>query len=152
MAAVDDIPFQPPALIRTRSNSDTDLQRLELKAASSDGGTSDDMVTAPEPGAPENKVQVVARFRPENEIELREGQTVVDFGDGSDTTVRIDLPGSKGSKQFEFDRVFRPHASQQEVFDVVGEPTVNSILSGFNACLLAYGQTGSTQPSSLAPL
>jgi kinesin family protein 6/9 len=43
--------------------------------------------------------------------------------------VNIDLPRSTGS--------------QQDVFDVVAVPVVDSVLDGYNATIFAYGQTGS---------
>jgi len=45
--------------------------------------------------------------------------------------------------------VFRPHASQQEIFDVAGEPTVNAVMDGFNSAVIAYGQTGSGKTYSM---
>jgi hypothetical protein len=41
---------------------------------------------------------------------------------------------------FTFDRVFPPSASQEHVFEAIGAPVLQSILAGFNGCVLAYGQ------------
>jgi hypothetical protein len=35
-----------------------------------------------------------------------------------------------------------PFASQETVFDIVGEPLLESVFDGFNASIFAYGQTG----------
>jgi RNA polymerase sigma factor (sigma-70 family) len=43
---------------------------------------------------------------------------------------------------FEFDRVFSPKSTQEDVFEPVA-PLVQSVLDGFNVCIFAYGQTGS---------
>lgn len=40
-----------------------------------------------------------------------------------------------------FDQVFKPRASQSEVYDSV-EPFIESAFCGFNATIFAYGQTG----------
>ena len=47
----------------------------------------------------------------------------------SHSNVNVDLPRSTGS--------------QQDVFDVVAVPVVDSVLDGYNATIFAYGQTGS---------
>lgn len=43
-------------------------------------------------------------------------------------------------ERFTFDRVFSPDVRQAEVYDVVGAPILESVLAGFNGCILAYGQ------------
>jgi hypothetical protein len=46
------------------------------------------------------------------------------------------------SKRFEFDTVFQPTSTQEEVFAEV-QPLVISAMDGYNVCIFAYGQTGS---------
>lgn len=43
---------------------------------------------------------------------------------------------------FHFDRVFSMDASNRAVYEEVGRPLVDSVLTGFNGTLMAYGQTG----------
>jgi kinesin family member C2/C3 len=53
------------------------------------------------------------------------------------------LVNSHGHKKFfEFEHVFTPESTQEEVF-VDTEPIVTSCIDGYNVCILAYGQTGS---------
>lgn len=46
-----------------------------------------------------------------------------------------------GAKEFAFDHVFGPEATQRAVYAQV-EPLVVSFADGYNACIMAYGQTG----------
>ncbi|GLD93694.1 hypothetical protein PINS_up002299 [Pythium insidiosum] len=48
---------------------------------------------------------------------------------------------SRNSKEFSFDQVFGSEESQETVYAQI-EPVVVSFADGFNACILAYGQTG----------
>jgi kinesin family protein 18/19 len=50
-------------------------------------------------------------------------------------------PGTKRYKdrRFMFDRVFRPCASQQEVYDATARPLLQRLLDGFNTTVFAYG-------------
>lgn len=48
----------------------------------------------------------------------------------------------KGPEKWPFDAAFDVDSSQQQVFDRIGKPALDSLLSGFNASVLAYGQTG----------
>ncbi|XP_058001634.1 kinesin-like protein KIN-14T isoform X2 [Hevea brasiliensis] len=56
------------------------------------------------------------------------------------SNVLLNLADNK-SKNYSFDRVFHPDSSQDEVFSEV-EPVIKSVLDGYNACIFAYGQTG----------
>nr|VDD02634.1 unnamed protein product [Brassica rapa] len=59
----------------------------------------------------------------------------------SDTRkVFIKLTESK-RKTYNFDRVFQPDSSQDDVFLEI-EPVIKSVIDGYNACIFAYGQTG----------
>lgn len=53
------------------------------------------------------------------------------------------INNSRTSYKFHFDAVIGMEAKQEEVFDRVGRPCVESALNGFNATVFAYGQTGS---------
>ena len=82
-------------------------------------------------------IRVYCRVRPMAAAE--KGECVAKFV-GNDSLV---LPADKGLVgSFEFDRVFTPESSQEDVF-VDTEPLVTSVLDGYNVCVFAYGQTGS---------
>jgi hypothetical protein len=105
-------------------------------------------------------IRVFCRVRPVLEAEARRGvaedtRVVVDFPDGfasrgSDSGVARgegqligiskDLDSTRN--QFEFDSVFEPQSTQEEVFAQV-KALVTSVMDGYNVCMFAYGQTGS---------
>ncbi|KAL2755238.1 hypothetical protein ACRALDRAFT_1064934 [Sodiomyces alcalophilus JCM 7366] len=86
-----------------------------------------------------NSIKVVARFRPQNKVELESGgQPIVTF-DAEDTCT-IDSKDAQGS--FTFDRVFDMTSKQSDIFDFSIRSTVDDILNGYNGTVFAYGQTG----------
>lgn len=97
-----------------------------------------------------SRVQVVARCRPHNEIEEAHGGSVaVKFpvsasGDGgSDASCMIEVHDNGSWHPFTFDHVFGMESTQEEVFQHVGIPLVDSVFEGFNGTVFAYGQTSS---------
>lgn len=50
--------------------------------------------------------------------------------------------------QCTFDRVLGPESSQEEVFLEIA-PALETVVEGFNACILAYGHTGSGKTHTL---
>ena len=48
----------------------------------------------------------------------------------------------EGGKQFTFDAVFGPNSQQEAVFRAVALPIIDSVMSGYNGTIFAYGQTG----------
>ena len=53
----------------------------------------------------------------------------------------VQVPGYNCEVQADY--VFSPTASQEDVFEQLGRPTVTDLLQGYNCTLFAYGQTGS---------
>ncbi|KAH8681202.1 P-loop containing nucleoside triphosphate hydrolase protein [Xylariales sp. PMI_506] len=86
-----------------------------------------------------NSIKVVARFRPQNKVELGSGgQPIVSF-DGDDT---CSLNSAEATGSFTFDRVFDMSTKQADIFDYSIRSTVDDILNGYNGTVFAYGQTG----------
>lgn len=82
-------------------------------------------------------VRVVARVRPLSTKELDSRECI---STSSSRLIRV----LNEDKQFEFDSVFGPAASQEEVYaGTAGNMVKESIYRGFNGTILAYGQTGS---------
>ena len=50
---------------------------------------------------------------------------------------------------YDFKKVFRPEATNEQCFKVIAMPMISNVLSGFNAVLIAYGQTGSGKTYSM---
>ncbi|KAH7093013.1 P-loop containing nucleoside triphosphate hydrolase protein [Paraphoma chrysanthemicola] len=85
------------------------------------------------------KSALVARFRPQNKIEIASGgEPIVDFN--SEDTCTIQSKEAAGA--FTFDRVFDMASRQADVFDYSIRSTVDDILNGYNGTVFAYGQTG----------
>ncbi len=84
-------------------------------------------------------IRVFCRIRPKSEKETREEAAPEPAVTANDRLNLIRIEAQ--SKNFEFDRVFGSLSSQQDVFTDVA-PLATSVLDGYNACILAYGQTG----------
>lgn len=92
-----------------------------------------------------SNVKVVCRFRPLIEIEIAHGNsdnTIFSFP--SDEHVHV-IDG----ESFTFDKVFSPASSQKEIFESVGVPIIEDVLTGYNGTVIAYGQTGSGKSYSM---
>lgn len=83
-------------------------------------------------------IKVICRVRPLNDAEVSgDSKFVVTFpGDGKSSV-------SIGGKNFTYDHVFQPKATQLEVYEVVAKPIVADVLNGYNGTIFAYGQTSS---------
>lgn len=87
-----------------------------------------------------SNIKVIARFRPPNDIEIRNDSTnIVKFL--SEDSCQIDTKEFSGT--FTFDQVFDTESKQQQVFEYSLRQTVDDLMNGYNGTVLAYGQTGS---------
>ncbi|XP_062117757.1 kinesin-like protein KIN-14L [Humulus lupulus] len=86
-------------------------------------------------------IRVYCRIRPSFNAEAT---SVIDFigEDGSLVLLDPSKPGKDGRRVFNFNRVFGPIASQDEIYKDT-QPLIRSVMDGYNVCIFAYGQTGS---------
>uniref|UniRef100_A0A2H1WGM5 Kinesin-like protein n=1 Tax=Spodoptera frugiperda TaxID=7108 RepID=A0A2H1WGM5_SPOFR len=89
--------------------------------------------------AAEDSIRVVCRFRPLNDSEEKAGSKfIVKFPSGPD-----DNCISIGGKVYLFDKVFKPNATQEKVYNEAAKSIVSDVLAGYNGTIFAYGQTSS---------
>ncbi|KAL4291028.1 hypothetical protein GQ457_14G022560 [Hibiscus cannabinus] len=98
------------------------------------------------------RVRVAVRLRPRNAEDLSEA----DFADCVELhpeLKRLKLRKNNwNSESYRFDEVFTETASQKRVYEVVAKPVVESVLSGYNGTVMAYGQTGTGKTFTLGKL
>ncbi|XP_014471639.1 PREDICTED: kinesin heavy chain isoform X3 [Dinoponera quadriceps] len=89
--------------------------------------------------AAEDSIKVVCRFRPLNDSEEKAGSKfIVKFpSGGEDNCISI------GGKVYLFDKVFKPNATQDKVYNEAAKSIVTDVLAGYNGTIFAYGQTSS---------
>jgi hypothetical protein len=132
------------APVKKQSSSSSSSSHRASTAPSKGSGNADDA---------SSNVRVVARLRPlstkeKNEINNVESiranihSSSIAILDNNDTTTLS--TNNNNSRQFDFDAVFEPNSSQEEVYKKsCGDMITKSIFRGYNATILAYGQTGS---------
>ncbi|KHG23768.1 Kinesin-related 11 [Gossypium arboreum] len=86
-----------------------------------------------------DSISVTIRFRPLNEREFQRGDEIAWYADG-DKTVRNEY---NPATAYAFDRVFGPHATSQEVYEIAARPVVQAAMEGVNGTVFAYGVTSS---------
>ncbi|XP_018788511.1 PREDICTED: kinesin heavy chain [Bactrocera latifrons] len=87
----------------------------------------------------EDSIKVVCRFRPLNDSEEKAGSKfIVKFPNNTEENC-ISIAG----KVYLFDKVFKPNASQEKVYNEAAKSIVTDVLAGYNGTIFAYGQTSS---------
>lgn len=93
----------------------------------------------PEPG----RVRVAVRLRPRNDEDLASDADFADCVELQPELKKLNLKKNNwSSDSYKFDEVFTETASQKRIYEVVAKPVVESVLSGYNGTIMAYGQTG----------
>ncbi|ETK92761.1 hypothetical protein L915_03942 [Phytophthora nicotianae] len=100
----------------------------------------------------QGNIRVFCRVRPVQPVEMKSEQSAlaVFFRDNDHESLDLFVGSEAGDKAsqvgqkhaFEFDHVFQPESTQEQVFEQT-RALVVSALDGFNVCIFAYGQTGS---------
>ncbi len=87
-------------------------------------------------------VNVICRFRPINDLERASGnEQICDYT--SPTSLTFHSSREKNIYRFNFDRIFPPSSTQQDIYDFGVKGIIDSVLDGYNGTVLAYGQTSS---------
>ena len=87
-------------------------------------------------------VKVIARFCPMNVLEKISGnEQVVVFT--SPTSLQFNSSREKNVYRFNFDRIFPPSSTQEDIYSFGVKEIIDSVLNGYNGTVLAYGQTSS---------
>ena len=100
------------------------------------------------PRSPDVDFRVLVRLRPPQPQEGFGGQPVEVRG--REVSVRgDDTLNTKESSAYTyiFDHVFDRDTEQEALYQTVAQPAVESTLLGFNASIIAYGQTGAGSPN-----
>ena len=79
-------------------------------------------------------VQVVLRFRPLHETEISTGLEIIDRS--------VIISDKNTTHEFTFDYVFTEKSRQDTVYDQVARSAVESVCSGYNSTIFAYGCSG----------
>ncbi|WOL10820.1 kinesin-4-like isoform X1 [Canna indica] len=87
-------------------------------------------------------IRVYCRIRPFLAGENIKQITIEHIGDNGELLLVNPSKQGKGQKVFNFNKVFGPSATQEEVF-LDTRPLIRSVIDGYNVCIFAYGQTGS---------
>jgi hypothetical protein len=88
----------------------------------------------------QGQIRVFCRIRPMTLSETDAHETPA-FNNVDENSLSL-VGNDRNIRHFTYDRVFKPQASQAEVYAEVS-PLVESSLEGYRACIFAYGQTGS---------
>ena len=87
-------------------------------------------------------IKVAARLRPLNDDESKTLPVVHASSLDKQVTTLKGYGKAQQRTTFNFDTVFSPSATQEEVFDSTLKPVIKDVLFGYESTVFAYGQTG----------
>ena len=95
-------------------------------------------------------IKVAVRIRPLNKLERKKNELNCTEYNLQEKTVSIGAngpPSATGmtdyrSHTFSFDHIFPPHVTNEDVYNSLCTPILNSAFNGIHGAVLCYGQTG----------
>ena len=87
-------------------------------------------------------IKCIVRCRPLNEKEKGLGTKCITISPDSKVVIVENKNDKLLSGKFAMDKVFSEDVTQEEIFQDVGEPILQSFLGGYNCTIFCYGQTG----------
>ncbi|KAH0461882.1 hypothetical protein IEQ34_009457 [Dendrobium chrysotoxum] len=103
--------------------------------------------------ADSGRVRVAVRVRPRNDEDLYYDSELIDCLELQPELRRLKLRKNNwSSESYIFDDVFTESASQKRVYEAVAKPVVETVLSGYNGTVMAYGQTGTGKTYTIGSL
>eukprot|EP01059_Diplonema_ambulator_P030299 TRINITY_DN5139_c0_g1_i3.p1 TRINITY_DN5139_c0_g1~~TRINITY_DN5139_c0_g1_i3.p1 ORF type:complete len:881 (+),score=354.66 TRINITY_DN5139_c0_g1_i3:63-2705(+) len=88
-------------------------------------------------------VKVAIRVRPHTFTDGGDNRDCLNIDPKFGEIVAKDPDGKRTDKTYAFDTVFNTSADQKDVFEMIGQPMVDTVMDGYNVTLFTYGQTGS---------
>ena len=99
----------------------------------------------------EKKETEVENVRVMGRINPRPGDVCLKH-ENTTTVVPLEEDGTPHHHKYTFDHIFGTGEKQEGVFDMIGVPTIDKIMEGYNGTVFAYGQSGSGKTHTmLAP-
>ncbi|KAG0482343.1 hypothetical protein HPP92_010427 [Vanilla planifolia] len=94
-------------------------------------------------------IRVYCRVRPFLHGQASNMSTISRIDDQNITIASASKNGKDARRNFTFNKVFGPTATQEEIFSDT-QPLIQSVLDGYNVCIFAYGQTGSGKTHTMS--